>query len=95
MAGLVKPVDAERYRQPAADVVAEHDGLQQIGAGASRLLRHRQRRGHDAATQVAARRKMRIVRLVGVRRHPVCQRRVDGRGYKVCAGDGRLGNAAL
>ena len=45
---------AEGPHHPGADVVTEHDGVDEFGAGRALPLRHRHRGGNDGRSRVAA-----------------------------------------
>ena len=87
-------VGIERQREPAADVVTECDCAQQRAPAAAYTLGDRQRRRHHAAARMRERARVRIVGLVGVRKHAVGERCIVHRGQEMAADDASLTRAA-
>ncbi len=73
---------AERHVEARADVVAERDRAQEVGAAAVGELGDRERRRHDAAAGMVAAAQMGIVGLVGVAAHGVGERRALDRNHQ-------------
>src|SRR5215475_15163075 len=74
----VEFAEAERKNESRADIVAQCDCAQQIGAAAIRQLCRGECSRHDAAARMEATAQMRIISLVAVSSHAVGERRVDG-----------------
>src|SRR3990172_6564325 len=92
VAGRAKGRRMERERYTATDIVTEYHGAQHRFAIATFPLAHRQRGGHRTAAGMHVRSVMRTIRLVGMCKHAVGKRRVDGRSYQTGSGDtGLLG----
>jgi hypothetical protein len=85
---------SERDDQPRADVVAERHRAQHVVAGSPRQLRRRERRRNGAAAGVKRADRVGVVRLVGVGRHGIGERRMHGRRHDAGADHHCLGLAA-
>ena len=72
-------VGPERHQKPAAEVVAEHDGPEHLGARAALALADREGGGHDGTARMRLRDRLEVVGLIGVREHAVGERRVHRR----------------
>ena len=66
-----------RHDDARADVVAQSHRAHEMRPVNAELLPSRQRRGHHGDARMRARRGMRIVRFVGMRQHPIGERRLD------------------
>ena len=86
---------AHAHRHARADVVAERDRAQEVHARRAELLAERERGRHRRAARMRARRAVRVVGLVGVRQHPVRERRLDRAAHKIGSGDRRHGLPAV
>jgi hypothetical protein len=69
-------IGPRRAGDPAADVVAEGYGTQELFAGAAFALGDREGRRNDSAAGVRERELVRVVGLVGMSRHGVGERGV-------------------
>ena len=94
MAVLAKFIGVQGQGEAAADVVAERDRAQELIALRMLAFAHRPRCGHDAASRVNERRRVRIVGLVGVREHAIDECRIDRVRQKAAADYGGLLRAA-
>src|SRR5665213_418412 len=74
-----------------ADVVAERDSTQDVGAAQSVALTDRQRCWHDCCTGMGSGRGVYVVSLVGVGEYAVRQRRRPGGRHNVADDDARVG----
>ena len=92
---LANGIVAEGDDEATSDVVAEHDRPEQLQPGPLLLFRHRQGSRHDPCARMRLGQRIDIVRLVGVREHPVRQRCVDRGRLDVRAEHGGLLHAAL
>jgi hypothetical protein len=70
--------EAERDDEPRPHIVAERDGAQEVVAGSLRELGGGERRRNRAAARMKGPDRVRIVGLVGMGRHAVGERRIDG-----------------
>ena len=88
-------IGAERHEEAATEVVAEHDGANQLGARAALAFCHRERRWNDGRSRMRLGHRLEVVGLVRVREHPVRERGVHRCRANVCREDRRLGRSAL
>ena len=86
--------DAERGYHPGANVVGDRDRAQEVAAGAAHKLAGGQRRRYRAAAHVNRPDRIGVVGLVGMGRHGIGQRRIDGGGHDAGADHHRLRLAA-
>jgi hypothetical protein len=95
--GAARPgslADTERGDHAGADVVAERHGAQQVLPVAPRELARGQRRRHRAAAEMNRADRIGVVGFVGMGRHGVGERRIDGGRHDAGADHHRLGLAA-
>jgi len=88
-------IGAEREQPSTAEVVAEHDRVDQLESGGMTALPHRQRGWHDGATRMGLGDRLEIVGLIGMPEHAVDERRVDGRRPQIGRQDRRFRRASL
>ena len=72
-------VGPERHQKPAAEVIAEDDGLEHFGARSAFALADREGGGHDGTAWMRLRDRLEVVGFIGVREHAVGERRVHRR----------------
>ena len=81
--------------EAAAEVIPQDYRFQKLLTRATFLLRHGQRRGHHRATRMGLGHGLEVVRLIGMAKHPICQRRIYRGGLQVCCQDRGLREAPL
>ena len=79
----------------ARRLVAERDRAQQVAARTAGQFGRCQGGRHDAASRMGERPRVGVVGLVGVGRHPVGERCIDGRGEDLGPQHERFGPAAV
>ena len=85
--------DAERGDYSRADVVGERHGAQEVSAGSPREFTRGKGRRHGAAAEMNRADGIGVVGFVGMGRHGVGERRIDGRRHDAGADHHRLGLA--
>ena len=90
------PVARDHVRQPAQrdrharpNVVAERHGAQETHAVGAELLPGGQRGGHNRAPRMRLGERMRVIGLVGVSKHSIRKRGLDGTTHHIRANHGR------
>ena len=86
--------DAERGDHARADVIGERHGAQEVPAASARELGRGQRRRYGAAAEMNRADRIGVVGFVGMGRHGVGERRIDGRRHDAGADHHRLRLAA-